>query len=673
MTPRARRARVALEAVLVAPVDASDPGALGEWLEPLAVWLKGPGAGGAAAARLALLRDLLAERPALAATLAERVRGLLEETSAAELFAETGLAARTHFVGELGRRITRKLLPSVPDDRHLREVVARLFPDAEDAEWLESLPTEGVNALFDLLFPSGEKPWSALEDDLADAVDLLAGRAGALGLAPDMRARSGDGKIQTSPFLKLPRTLGRMAEAARRHTGSTEALSGLSKEAREDIAACRVELRIVTEHLETFGTSLDLVFRIDTLGHALHRLETLVGFLGSSPEGAPDGRAFLATLVREGAGERGVRGLVRANVRLLSRKIIESAGATGEHYIASTKAEYRQMWGSAAGGGAVMAGTTALKYFLLSLPLAPFFSGLSASMNYAASFLVIQALHFTVATKQPAATAATLASTLEARGTRRDALVELIARTTRSQLAAILGNIGMVVPVAALFGFLWPLVSGHAYFTDAEVRHAIDTLHPYRSGTIVFAILTGFYLWLSSVVGGWLENWSNYNRVPAALARSAMLGRVFGEDRRGRTAAAFQRSVSGLGSNVSLGFLLGMTPAVAAFFGVPLEVRHITLSTGALTLAAVTLPAAELLTPPFLWAIAGLAAIATLNFTVSFALAFGVAARSCGLTRRDLARLVGTVWQALRRSPRAFLVPPGEEPETTPVSPPAPA
>ncbi|MDL2717347.1 MAG: gliding motility protein [Acidobacteriota bacterium] len=662
-SPRMRRASAALEALLVAPVDADDPGALGEWLEPILGWLKQPGAGSAAALRLAFFREFLASRPLLAATLAARLRALLGATSAVELFAETGLGVRHNFLGELSDRLAKKILPSVPNDHHLREVISRLLPDEEDADWLESLPAAEVAALFDVVFRTGEAHWDGLHDDLADAADLLAVRVGGLGLAPDVRARADDGTVGASPFLRLPRSVSRVTDAARHRTGSADALSGLAATAREDIAACRGVLEVVTGHLETFGTSMDLVFRIDLLGRALDRLESLFDFLAPGPGALPDGRVLLTALAREGARESGVGGLVSANARLLSRKIIESAGATGEHYITESRAEYRQMWGSAAGGGALMAGTTLVKYILLTLPFAPFFSGFAASVNYAASFLLIQALHFTVATKQPAATAATLASALESRGSDRDTIVDLLARTTRSQLAAIAGNIGMVVPVAVLLGLLWKAASGHAYFTDEEVHHAVETLHPLRSGTIFFAILTGFYLWLSSVIGGWMENWSNYNRLSEAFARSATLGRFVGRDRRAKIAQRFQRNVSGFGSNVSLGFLLGMTPVVASFFGLPLEVRHVTLSSGALALAAVTFPHEAFLNPPFLWAVAGVAAIAFLNFTVSFSLAFTVAARACGLTSRDLRRLVLAVWKAAKETPGRFFLPPSEASE----------
>ena len=59
--------------------------------------------------------------------------------------------------------------------------------------------------------------------------------------------------------------------------------------------------------------------------------------------------------------------LVRANMQLLARKIIERAGQTGEHYITVSRGEYWKMLASAGGGGVLTAGTAALKFFVYTL------------------------------------------------------------------------------------------------------------------------------------------------------------------------------------------------------------------------------------------------------------------------------------------------------------------
>ena len=80
-----------------------------------------------------------------------------------------------------------------------------------------------------------------------------------------------------------------------------------------------------------------------------------------------------------------------------------------------------------------------------------FFTGAFATLDYAASFVLIQMLGFTLATKQPANTAPALARQMhEVRDpARMEGLVDEIACLVRSQAAAIIGNIALVVPIRA--------------------------------------------------------------------------------------------------------------------------------------------------------------------------------------------------------------------------------
>ena len=77
--------------------------------------------------------------------------------------------------------------------------------------------------------------------------------------------------------------------------------------------------------------------------------------------------------------------------------------------------------------------------------------------------------------------------------------------------------------------------------------------------------------------------------MPEGIASAAAEVRPGAE---GRTmAAALERNAAGWGTNVALGFLLGFAPAVGRFFGIPFDVRHVTLSTGTLALSAARLGA----------------------------------------------------------------------------------
>jgi len=165
-------------------------------------------------------------------------------------------------------------------------------------------------------------------------------------------------------------------------------------------------------------------------------------------------------------------------------------------------------------------------------------------------------------------------------------------------------------------------------------------------------------LWLSAVIAGWFENWATFRKLPEAIAQSPRIVALLGPERAVRAARVIEDNVAALGGNVSLGILLGMEPVIAAFFGLPLEVRHVTLSTGQLALASWSFGTGIFALPAFWWAVAGIGMIGFLNLTVSFGLALSVAIRSTGRGAVSRRRLRRAVFSRVRAAPLDFLRPP---------------
>lgn len=120
----------------------------------------------------------------------------------------------------------------------------------------------------------------------------------------------------------------------------------------------------------------------------------------------------------------------------------------------------------------------------------------------------------------------------------------------------------------------------------------------------------------------------------------------------------FLNTYSGaLTGSVALGFFLGMSAAVGKIFGIPFDIRHITISAGNTAIGFFgleqPLPWTYLLTV-FL----GVLAIGFLNFFVSFSLAFFVAVRSRGIHLREYPELIGFIWRYFRKYPGDFILPP---------------
>ena len=592
--------------------------------------------GPSARARLALVVHALERVPGAGARVAAGLARWLAATSAIRLLAEVGLPNDRGLWAETTDRLAGRLLPPPPDARDLAAVTARIVRIHHDHAWLgpadEPLLARLAVVLGDV--------WAPLRTDAADAIGLLATRVAALGLGENLRNRRDPRGIAASPFFQL----GRAALAD---------VPGL-------VVACHAELARVHAELEEHGVSIATVYALDAIERGLRRITTLIPIAvgGASIDSV---RVLLSTLGRGLVGERSFRQLVADSLRLMARKVIERAGRTGEHYVTSSRREYWKMMATAAGGGVVTAGTATGKFLVKWGHFPLLVDGVMASLLYAGSFLLIQLLGFTLATKQPSMTAAALAGSIgDAAGqARMSGLVAMIARISRSQFAAAVGNVVTVIAVMLGFDQLWQLARGAPFLDAATAAGVIASLHPLHSGSVAFAIFTGVLLWMSSIAAGWFENWVVYRRIPEAIEHHR-LGKRFGRPRMARLARGVERQAAGIGGSVALGVFLGMTRPLAIFVGIPLDVRHVTLSAGSLALAVSSGGFDAAGSDAIVWAWAGIAVIGLCNFGVSFALALLVALRARDVPRDEQRTLARAVLGRFVRRPVEFFWPPRE-------------
>jgi site-specific recombinase len=602
----------------------------------------GPGAPTAsdpALLRLDWLVVALEKMPAAQRRFQASLGAVIEATRGVKLFGEIGLPNNRGLLAETTDRLARRFLPEPPADHELWRLAGHIIRKLDELAWLGP----AADPLLNRLAAAGGDAWKPLRASILDSIGLLTTRIAALGMSEALRSRTVTESVRSSPLYRLTR-------------------AGLP-EIPALIAASREHLEHVRNTLEDHGVSIEVVYAIDSIERGLARIELLLPFVGPGRDEreapADEIRAVLVTVGRGLVGGHSFTQLVSDSLRLLARKVIERAGRTGEHYVTSSRREYWGMLGSAMGGGVLTCGTAIAKFLVKWGHFALFLDGLLSSVVYAGSFVVMQLIGFTLATKQPSMTAAALAGTIRASAGpgRLDELVPLIARIARSQFAAAVGNVSAVIATALGFDFLWQYLTGAA-FLDAETsKLVIRSFDPLGSGTIFYAALTGVLLWISSLCAGWFENWVVYRRLPEAIEHHRY-GKRAGPQRMAHLARFLEREAAGFGGSVSLGFLLGMLPVFAEFFGLPLEVRHITLSTGSLTLAISSIGIDRVGSTAFVSAVVGIAVIGLLNFGVSFALALIVALRARDVASGERNTLPGAVLRRFLRRPLEFFYPP---------------
>ncbi len=576
----------------------------------------------------------------------------LREAVGPELFCATGLPREPAFFSELWERIVKRILPRPPAQRDLSTLFTAMFPDPADADWLLGLDHKTLSRIRKLCADDGIA--HNYRQQIDEALTYLVSMVIAVGISPDFRQRLEPRMpLQATPFMALQRELGKYLlnsvpdEAALRSV-------------RMLIAVCQAQTDRIYAHLDEYGVSVSLVYRVERMRAQLARMARLIDLRSALPNAqtTAQAQALLIDLIEAHHHRSSVRGLVSRSFSLLARKMVERNADHGEQYIARDSGEYRAMLKAAARGGVVTAFTVLIKSALPAGGAARFFEGAFASLNYAASFLAISAIGGTLATKQPAVTAPALASQMQGldtvEGLRK--LLREIACLLRSQAAAVFGNLIAVVPSMGVIALLVLLISGAPLMSPDKAHAGLKSLSA-LGPTPLFAAFTGILLWVSSLVAGFADNWFALRNMREALAHQRRLIHALGAVRAERGAKWLEQHIAGIVGNVSLAILLGMSPVLAQFFGLPLDVRHVTLATGGLTAAAASLGWDVLATTEFWSAIAGILLIGLLNVGVAFACALALALRARDVPARVRRLVFRAVLRRFSVSPWSFLLP----------------
>jgi site-specific recombinase len=594
----------------------------------------------------------------------EALQSMLSQLDSVALLAEAGLPRHHAVFSEGIRRLFNRFLPSAMAVTDSSRLMISLFAHSRHVERFLELPQSLFERLSVIVAPppTGGGPRSSprLQSDLRQALCLIATRIAGRGVTAAMRERGGQVEVQNSPFYHLIFATQELVAAP-----DATAAAGRFEIWKTAIGSCRKELGQVRLGMETTGVSADLVLDLRSIELALMRMHGLARILsfGTVPvPGVTDSlaaaRNLLNQLIEGRLEDKRISALLKQNLNLLARKTVERTGHSGEHYIAQTRREYWQMWLAAVGGGLLTVLTAAFKMRIVEQNYPLFVEGFLAGTNYAISFILLQVFGLVLATKQPSATAATFAGIVRNNpgNASWSKISDFTARISRTQLAAAIGNVIAVCIGSVALERLWRVMFSEHYLPAESARHVYEALHPFASGTIIYAAGTGVILWLAALIGGWCENFAVFHRLTEAVSQHPF-GLRIGHNRMTRLAGWIELNLAGWSTSIALGYLLGFVPVIARFFGIPFDVRHVTLSTGTLALAAARFGTSSFGHDWFYYAIAGIGVTFVLNLGVSFSIASFVALRAYDVHAREQFLLLRYLMRQIVRSPLKFVFP----------------
>ncbi len=622
---------------------------------------------------LRTLTRALRRRENLRENLRNAIVRLLHERKVVSLYVSSGLLPSSGFFSETARRISGRVLPEVIDTAYMGGVLATVFNRVSDEIWVNAIPDEDWIALFNVLFDTADAELDRRNtdvlpnplDELIEALRMLSYHVSSIGLDPELVRIDPTLEEHESPFLaqnaELVAYLMHYREWWRDGTVEVEDERHLAVM----LGQCKDVVLRIRRRAAKLGTSLSLTSKLERLQQHLERIAALLEVLTqlrierNINSIAPQVTRLLKQLIRAECRKNKLSDYWGQSVDLLSLRMTESASRTGERYITATRSEYFGILRSAALGGLIIAFMAAFKVILERQGFAPLSEALAFCLNYGIGFVLIHIFGGTVATKQPAMTANAIAASIGgAKGKPSDlhALVELIARTVRSQFGAIFGNVGVAIPVAMLFAGLVHLSTGSHFASPDEAYHLLSEVHP-LSGALIFAGIAGVCLFLSGLIAGYYDNLCAYGRIPQRLLQLQWPRRTFGEARMRRVATYVESNLGALAGNFFFGFLLGGVAALGMLFGLPLDIRHIAFSSAYVGHAFIGLEFGLPLQLVVL-SLLGVLLIGLTNLAVSFALTLTVAMRARRILFSQGRELVVMVLHRLVTRPRDFFLPP---------------
>lgn len=609
--------------------------------------------------------------------LAHAVRGPLLELLATRrlvsFFADSGILPTTGFFSEFGRIVAQRLLPELPDERELRGCVQRIFRHRHDWVWLEAVPVDVTQRFWRVLAttddPQAQSALRSVGEQMLEALLVLAYRIGGLAVEQEF-GRLGPRFIGHAPRVRgLASSAQRFVDGWRQHAADPSAPVADAAELQVMIDQCSEMLDDAHRASLQQGTSIGLTFLMRRTRQSLRRIETLARLLTTNVrvEAQPAARHaaldawtdLMADALRAECRRNSLREHVGKGMALLALRVTDNAARTGEHYIAGSRGEYFGMWRAAMGAGLIIAMMALLKIFCSKLDLAPAGYAVGYSLIYGIGFVIIYMLHLTIATKQPAMTAQTIAGYLGEANHGRvgdlERVVDLVAAVSRTQLAAILGNVMVALPTAMLIAHLWQERTGAPPFDEAKAHHLLHDLDP-LGWAIPHAALAGVFLFLAGVLSGYFDNKASYAHIGTRVAQLRWLRLIIGESLARRVGTYVENHLGGLLGNFLFGCMLGSAGTIGLILGLPIDIRHIAFSSAnlgyALRVLEFALPWKEIA-----WALLGVAAIGLTNLAVSFALALWMALRARGIVFRQTRELLRRIWWRFKLQPSSFLMP----------------
>lgn len=616
------------------------------------------------------LNRLLDKHPEYANGLAIFVLTLLNDYHRMSLYTDTGILSDETFSSSLFRLIGHRFVPLLPEDDSIVELVSYLFDGKHDERWLASVDSAIWIELVSRIRTNETHSdlVATAKNNIINALVILSYRVSGVGLHPDLMRAYPQMLDYSAAFVAQNQEAVLFANEYReahqldQHHDITPRKETDPAPLLVMLEQCENIVSTIRKRIYKTGISIRLTNMLLRLEQSLKRMNILSELLANDDNHRDKAIVELTKAIIISVKRRYSIGyLIDTNTKLLSRKITENSGRVGEHYISTDKSGYRKMFKKAAIGGFIIAFMATIKILSYDLDLAPMSRAFVNSMIYGLGFVFIHIIHGTVATKQPAMTAAAIASTISESSGKKShqlsKLSELMVDIMRTQFVAIMGNVLLAMPLALIISFAWLQFTGTPMIGTEKSEHLLHDLNPFHSLAIFHAAIAGVYLFLAGLIAGYYDNLAIFNNIGERISRHKLLLRVFPKKGLQRLGTFVENNLGAIMGNFLFGVFLGSTATFGYIFGMPLDIRHIAFASANFSHGIFNMATEDFGLAVILISLLGVALIGLINLLVSFSLAMIVALRSKGVQVVEWKTIGKLLFTHLLTQPRDFFLP----------------
>ncbi|WP_198329854.1 site-specific recombinase [Psychrobacter cibarius] len=647
--------------------DVPDPAVLKRLIDELRVSDKEPTL---ANQNIQELIDILRQHPEYADGLSSFVLKLIIEYRQIALYTDTGIMSDQGFFNSLRRLIGHRFLPLLPQEDSVVELVGYLFDKRSDERWLANIKKDKWDELVELLKVDEQhlNLVATAKNSILNAIIILSYRISGIGLHPDLMEFYPQMLNYSASFVAQNQEAVLYVNQYR-EAHELDTLTDITPEKAVDpapllvmIEQCEDIVATIRKRIYKTGISIRLTNMMLRLDQSLQRMRILTELVADNYDKRDQALIeLIQALITTASRRYSIGYLIDNNTKLLSRKVTENASRVGEHYISTDKSGYQKMFKKASIGGFIIAFMATLKILAYNLALAPMGRAFVNSMIYGLGFVFIHIVHGTVATKQPAMTAAAIASTISDGSGKKshqlNKLSELVVDILRTQFVAIMGNIMLAIPVALIISFAWLQYTGAPMINTDKAAHLLHDLDPFHSLALPHAAIAGVYLFLSGLIAGYYDNLAVYNQIGARIQRHKLLQYLLPKSWLQRLGGFIEANLGAIMGNFLFGVFLGSTATIGYLFGLPIDIRHIAFASANLAHGLFNISANQWDWQIVFISILGVALIGMVNLMVSFSLALFVALRSKEVKFMEWSRLTKQLFSHMLTHPSDFFWP----------------